>query len=93
MILCNISSVRDFAERLSVHFNLEIQSNYFGNSKALSIEGYDIESIDEDHNAQSEFYSYLSDDIHQDVSTTYVYMISILNELKEGKNLNPKYTI
>ena len=93
MFLCNRSSVRDFAERLSVNFNLEIRSNHFGNSKSLSIEVCDLESIDEDYNAQSEFYSHLSDNVHQDVSTTYVFMIYVLNELKKGKNLNPKYTI
>ena len=34
--------VRDNAERLSVHFNLEIQSDHFGNGRSLSIEGCNV---------------------------------------------------
>ena len=32
-ILGHILSVRDYAERLSAHFNLEVQSDHFGNGR------------------------------------------------------------
>ena len=49
----DILSVRDYVAHLSTRFNLEIQTNHFGKSKSLSIEGCNIEFVDEDHNAQS----------------------------------------
>ena len=89
----DILSTRNYVDRLSTHFNLKIQSDHFGNGKSLSIEGCNIEFIDEDLNAQSKFYFHLSDDSQQDASTTHTYMVSMLNELGKGKHPNPKYTI
>ena len=77
-------SVRDYAGRLSTHFNLEVQSNHFGNSRSLSIEGNNLQYIDEDHEKNSEFHSHPSDDSRQDASTTHAHMTSMLNELKKG---------
>ena len=89
----DILSVRDYAERLSVHFNLEVQSDHFGNGRSLSIEGNNLQYIDEDHEENSEFHSHLSDDSRQDASTTHAHMTSMLNELKKGNTLKPKCTI
>ena len=89
----DILSVRDYAERLSAHFNLEIQSDHFGNGRSLSIEGNNLQYIDEDHEEHSEFHSHLSDDSRQDASTTHAHMTSMLNELKKGNKLKPKCTI
>ena len=89
----DILSVRDYVERLSVHFNLEIQSDHFGNGRSLSIEGCNIQYIDEDHEEHSEFHSHLSDDSRQDASTTHAHMISMLNELQKCNKLKPKFTI
>ena len=58
----DVLSVRDYAERLSAHFNLEIQSDHFGKGRFLTIEGCNIQYIDEDHEEHSEFRSRLSDD-------------------------------
>ena len=80
-ILGDILSVRDYTERLSTYFNLEIQPDHFGNGKSLSIEGCNIQYIDEDHEEHSDFHAHLSDDSRQDTSTTHVHMISMLNEL------------
>ena len=91
-----ILSVRDYAERLSVCFHLEVQSDHFGNDKSLSIEDCNIQYIDEDHEDReehSEFYSHLSDDSRQDTSTTHAHMISMLNELQKCKKLKPKSSI
>ena len=89
----DILSVRDYAERLSAHFNLEIQSDHFGNGRSLSIEDCNIQYIDEDHEEHSEFNSHLSDDSRQDESTTHVHMISMLNKLQKYKKLKSKCTI
>ena len=75
----DILSVRDYAERLYAHFNLEVQSYHFGNGRSLSIEGRNIQYIDEEHEEHSEFHFNLSDDSRQDASNTHAYMISMLN--------------
>ena len=54
----DILSVRDYTERLSSHFNFEIQSDHFGNGRSLSIEDYNIQYIDKKH---SELHSHLSE--------------------------------
>ena len=89
----DILSVKDNAERLSAHFNLEVQSDHFGNGRSLSIEGNNLQYIDEDHEVHSEFHSHISDDSRQDASTTHVHMTSMLNELKKGNKIKPKGTI
>ena len=89
----DILSVRDYAERLSAHFNLEVQSDHFGNGRSLSIEGNNLQYIDENHEEHSEFHSHLSDDSRQDASTTHAHMTSMLEELKKGNKLKPKCTI
>jgi hypothetical protein len=39
-----VSTSRDYAERLPFKFNLEIQSEHFGNGRSLSIEGSTVET-------------------------------------------------
>ena len=89
----DILSVRDYAERLSAHFNLEVQSDHFANGRSLSIEGNNLQYIDDDHDEHSEFHSHLSDDSRQDASPTHAHMTSMLNKLKKGNKLKPKCTI
>ena len=74
--------VGEYVGRLSIPFNFEIQSNHFGNDGFLSLKGCNIEFIDEDRNAQSEFYSNLTDDNRQDTSTTRAYLMYMLEELE-----------
>ena len=50
-VTSSILSVLDHTGRLSAHFNLEIQSDYFEDGRLLSIEGFNIEFVNEDHNA------------------------------------------
>jgi hypothetical protein len=38
-----VKTKRDYAERLSAKFNMEIQSDHFGNGRSLSIEGSSVE--------------------------------------------------
>ena len=84
----DILSVRDYAERLSAHFNLEVQSYHFGNGKSWSIEGNNLQYIDEDHEEHDEFRSYLSDDSRQDASTTHAHMTSMLKNWRKVTNSN-----
>ena len=72
---------------------MKVQSDHFGNGRSLSIEGNNLQYIDEDHEEHSEFHSHLSDDSRQDASTTHAHMTSMLNELKKGNKLKPKCTI
>ena len=58
----NILTVRDYAERLSTHSNLEIQSDNFGNDRSFSIEGYSVEVAMNYSTSCLEFNSYYSDD-------------------------------
>ena len=58
----DILSMRDYTKRLSAHFNLEIQPDHFGNGRSLSIEGCNIQYIDEDNDEYSDFHSHLSED-------------------------------
>ena len=92
-VTCEILFVWDYSERLSAHFNLEIQSDHFTNGRSLFIEGCNIDFVDEDHNAQSEFHSHPSNDSRQDTSKTHEHMIYILNELETSNKLNINCTI
>ena len=89
----DILSVRDYAEHLSAHFNLEIQSDHFENCRSLSIEGCNVEFVYEDHNVQSEFHSHLSDDSRKNTSITHVHVSSMLKELGKGNKLNRNFII
>ena len=78
----DILSIQYYTEWSSVHFNLEIQSDHFGNGSLLSIEGWNIEYIDVHHESQYEFHSYLPDDSRNDTWTTHTHIIVILKELE-----------
>ena len=76
----DILSGGDYTEHLAAYFNLEMQSDHFGNGRSLSIERCNVQYVDEDHEEHSEFHSHLSDASQQDTSTTHAHIISILNE-------------
>ena len=84
----DILSVGYYAELLSTYFNLEIQSKHFENGRLLSIEGFDMEFVDVNHNPQSEFHSHLSDDSRKNTSTTHAHVSFMLKELERGNKLN-----
>ena len=89
----NISAIRDYAEKFSANFNLEIQSEHFGNGRILSIEGYVIDFVDQDLNGNIEFHFHFLDDSHQDASTTHTHMVNMLTELKSNNQLKERCTI
>ena len=84
----DVLSVGYYAELLSTYFNLEIQSKHFENGRLLSIEGFDMEFVDVNHNPQSEFHSHLSDDSRKNTSITHAHVSSMLKELGKGDELN-----
>jgi hypothetical protein len=88
---------QDYAERLNAKFNLEIQSDHFGNDRDLSIEGvsvhlhelmslvsYLLEANDVSRLVQRiEFHSHFSDNSKQDAATTHEHMDHLVNLLFE----------
>jgi hypothetical protein len=87
---------RDYAERLNAKFNLEIQSDHFGNDRDLSIEGVSVhyhtleslrafeESGDKsDLEPWMEFHSHFSDNSKQDAATTHEHMDRLVSLLLE----------
>ena len=83
----NILSIRDYAKRMSVNFNIEIQSEHFGNGRSLSIERCMIDIVDQDLNDYMKFHSHFSDDSRQDDSTIHTHIFSILTKLRNNNQL------
>ena len=89
----NILSIRYYAERMSANFNLEIQSEHFGNRRSISIKGCMIDIIDQDLNGYMEFHSHFSDDSRQDICTTHAHVVCMLTELRNNNQLKQRCTI
>ena len=78
----SLLTVRHYAERLSAHFELEIQSDHFSNGRSLSIEGCSVEVSMNNSISRLQFYSHFSDNNRQDTSTTNAHMMKIMDNLK-----------
>ena len=92
----SVKTRRDYAERLSATFDLEIQSEHFGNGRSLSMEGSSVEfhiadllkeykagNLDvEELEQQFEFVSHFSDVSRQDSTTTNAHMDVLIRDLK-----------
>ena len=78
---------------MPTNFNLEIQSDHFGNGRSLSIEGCMIDIVDQELNGCMEFHSHFSDDSRQYSSTTHTKMISMLSELRNNNQLKQRCTV
>ena len=88
-------------------FNLEIQSEHFGNGRSLSIEGSAIESYSSEslalYNAglipkerierKMEFHSHFSDLSRQDAATTTAHMTVLFNHLFREQEIQRGKTI
>jgi hypothetical protein len=86
----SVKSRRDYAERLSAVFNLEVQSSHFGNGRSLSIEGSSVESYSNGGDSQKmEFHSHFSDFSKQDASSTHAHMTVLLDILKSRGEILP----
>ena len=87
----------DYADRLKCVMNGQAQSDHFGNDIALSMEGayihvYSPENVQEyktdqttwnNAELQTEYYSHLSDDKHQNAATTYIHQSKMFKDLQE----------
>jgi hypothetical protein len=103
----SVKTSRDYAERLPFKFNLEIQSEHFGNGRNLSIEGSTVET----HTAQAiqavvvddeltdkekyplQIHSHFSDDSHQDSATTTAHIEVLLKHLQASGEIGEHATM
>jgi len=83
---------RDYAERLKKEMDNELQSDHFGDSISLSIEGCSLKyhlpnSINQttDRTAQIglDFHSHMSDYSKQNAASTYEHMVAMFDSLKK----------
>lgn len=65
----NVSSHRDYGERMALSFNEEIQSGYYQNT-SVSVEGASLEWVDMDGAKHTRYYGHWSDDSKQDAAST-----------------------
>ena len=94
--MCKPSSlltVRNYAERLSAHFDLEIQSDHFGNGRSLPIKGCSVELSMNNSTSCLKFHSHFSDDSRQDASTTNAYIMKMMDNLKLKIQMISRFTI
>ena len=71
----DVQTSHDYAKCLKAEFNLEIQSEHFGNSQSLSIEGSTVEIQWLRKSEPSlEFHSHFSDGKQQDACMKYAHM-------------------
>ena len=85
----SIAIQHDFTEACKIEHNREVQSNHFGGSVSVSIEGYTVHYPTagpvEDPNTKTlfDFHSFLSDDKTQMHCTVDCHMEMLLQKLKD----------
>ena len=81
----SVKMQRDYAKRLPATFNLEIQSEHFGNGQSLSIEESTVETHETvDNNVEKmwlQFYSHFLNNSRQDATTTNAHMTVLIDAL------------
>jgi hypothetical protein len=82
MLKC-IKTIHDYAERLKISMNNEIQSEHFGHSRSLSIEGCSCRYLDALGKCIMEMHSHFSDLSRQDARTTFSHMNVEIKHYKE----------
>jgi hypothetical protein len=75
-----VKTIRDYAERLKFEFNNEIQSEHFGASCNLPIEGRSVRYMHQ-LNVMMEMHSHFSDTSRQDARTTHTHLKVLLNHM------------
>ena len=78
----SLLTIRDYAERLSAHFDLDIHSNHFGNGRSLSIEGCSVEVSINNSIYRLQYHSNFYNDSRQDTSTTNAHMMKMMDNMK-----------
>ena len=78
-----LHSLQDFAERLTLRFNNEIQTEHFGGSCTVSLEGVAVRFFTAGASRQAspvmEFFTFLSDAKVQDSSVVNSHMDKLLH--------------
>jgi hypothetical protein len=92
MLKC-IKTIHDYAERLKVSMNNEIQSEHFGHSRSLSIEGCSCRYMDDSGKSVMEMHSHFSDLSRQDARTTFSHMNVEIKHYKERGILGDNGTV
>ena len=87
-----VKTIRDYAERLKFELNQEIQSEHFGNSRTLSIEGCSCRYMKDDV-CYMEMHSHFSDDKRQDSRTTHRHMLKLFDQLTQQSTISPKNSL
>ena len=83
VIVNEMSTHRDYAERLKVEFNNQVQEECCSGSPNISLEGCAIKFLPQGTNQpQREFFTYLSNSKLQDSSTTHWHMKNLVDHLK-----------
>jgi hypothetical protein len=88
-----VKTIRDYAERLKFEFNDEIQSEHFGASRNLSIEGCSVRYKDELQNVIMVMHSHFSDTSRQDARTTHTHLKALLDHLFQNYLIQPGWLI
>ena len=79
-----VKTIGDYAERLKFESNNEVQSEHFGASRNLSIEGCSVRYLDLLKNINMEMHSHFSDTSRQDARTTHTHLKILLDYLFEN---------
>ena len=83
LLVGEMMSSRDYAERLLMKFHMEIQSEHFGQGRNLSMEGNLIKFYSaDDAKIITNFYSFLSDKKTQNAATTDNHMNRLFDKMK-----------
>ena len=85
-------SLQDFAERLTLRFNNEIQTEHFGGSCTVSLEGVAVRFFPAGAHVEApvmHFFTFLSDSKVQDSSVVNYNMDKLLHYLKAQGVLKP----
>jgi len=82
----DIVTRRDYAERLAGKFNMEIQSQHFGTTCSLSMEGVSVEYMKE-NNIEIQFHSHFADKSDPNAASTHAHMKVLIEELYKNKTL------
>ena len=80
-----LHTIQDFAERLTLRFNNEIQTEHFGGSCTVSLEGVAVRFFPGEasvHAPVMEFFTFLSDSKVQDSSVVNYNMDKLIHYLK-----------
>ena len=84
---------RDFAERLHLKFNSQTQTEYFGQSVSLSLEGVAVRHLDDKGEQQLDFHSFISSSPQQDSAVVCNHSLELCKHLKANNLIKKGTTI